>query len=33
MREHQKDKKKKKMFDLSNFPVHREDDGTIWVGF
>lgn len=25
--------KKEKMFDLSNFPVHREDDGTIWVGF
>jgi hypothetical protein len=25
--------KKAKMFDLSNFPVHREDDGTIWVGF
>jgi hypothetical protein len=24
---------KEKMFDLSNFPVHREDDGTIWVGF
>ena len=25
--------KKAKMFDLTNFPVHREDDGTIWVGF
>ena len=25
--------KKAKMFDLTNFPVHREDDGTIWIGF
>lgn len=24
---------KKKMFDPAQFPVHREDDGTIWVGF
>ena len=25
--------KKAKTFDLTNFPVHREDDGTIWIGF
>ena len=24
---------KKMMFDPAQFPVHREDDGTIWVGF
>ena len=24
---------KKKMFDPAQFPVHREDDGTIWIGF